>query len=790
MIMFYFFSYLESNVTATSTAKQQTTPSLTFSMPRQSESESEIFFQMQGSQSASSSSSTTDPLEASRTMEQSVFAQVRDKTSSSRRRENKKDDEYNPFEFTSQDDISNHQPISRRKSRKRGLELPKESSTSGSSRSSDPEVNKIRRIDPSREPDVDDGIRTSDKDNKKVDSEISSAASEEDSSVQLFHRVTKTKIIKTITTKVVKEITIITTKKGQNDKVVESISYVEEESPKVEQAEDYETDEVNFVQRENSIGEILRPQTPPTQLVEVVRQSPRGKKRANERKEELCSGKKRQKTSGPGEKTSEVTPEADGKTNQEKPSRSQKKDTSKDVDGSNTPPLLRRESTEKIVEGKAGSSTRTPEPALNLTPGTRVFAHWSDNHFYPGVLTSGASKLGFYSVAFDDGDKRKVRAERLILGDSLHVGQHVLAQDVDGFYDPGVIVGHYRSGDENGYEIKGKKGKIKRYPSRNVILTEEQAAAILNSSSSLSRTTSGSSAGGLNTRTRSTDLSRSSSSNASTLRSRDTSDKDTSCSSKESTHTGGNSITRRSPSTSKTTEPNDETPKSSRKKNFKKFRKQSSWRGTESVESSSEASSEEKNTRTRGKRGAKRQLEKMLPTRTSPRKQQEKSKNGQDDEMSALGPLPSDDSLFAGFAFLITGCHNVKEKDPKKDSSDGESEIVEFSREHLVRQIEAGGGVVLRDFEETQISGADQCFLISSSHQRTRKFFQCLAYNIPTVHHSWVHDSSMLNQLRDFRNYLLPAGTSLETGEVMECQIQPKPKVLQGLKVRIRVQVI
>jgi hypothetical protein len=759
-------------------------------MPRQESQESEsepleINFQMERPQATSSSASSTNTSTTSRTEERSVFARVREEAQGSRRHE-PNDDEYNPFDFTSQDDPP-HPPVSKRR-RKREIDHQAKQSKS------DPKATKFRKISQEHgEPTFDRGRSLLEKDDRSDGAGSSSVVSELEEPKR-FQKVTKTKVTKTVTTMIHRIITI-TTKKEGTDEIIEEVTYEEEDMPRSLKTEEESVEEENIIEKDDSTYEIVRqPQT--QRPVENIRKSPRGKKRGEALANNTKS--KRQRTYSNSELTSNISSNVDSRTGKSP------RVPSREGNGIHSPPLLRRESTDKIVEDK--DCSRTPEPALQLTPGTRVFAHWSDNYFYPGVLTSSASKLGLYNVTFDDGDKRKVRPERLILRDSLHVGQHVLAQDADGYYDPGVIVGHYRCGAENGYEIKDSRGNIKRYPTKTVILTEEQAAAILSSSSSLSRTTSGSSAsvGGVNTRPRSSrsmeehgSSSRSSASNVSigglNTRSRESSAKDTSCSSNDWTHRQEIAVTSPKP---KETNNGDETPKSSRKKTVKKFTKvrklqPQSWRGTQGLEStSSEASSDaERDKRTRVKRGARRGLGKLLsvPTRTSPRKQQpmkDKTDTVRNDESSALGPLRPDDSLFAGFAFLITGCQNVK--DQKDESTDSESEIIEFNRQNLIDQIEDGGGVVLKDFEETQTSGADQCFLISSSHQRTKKFFQCLAYNISIVHHMWIEDSSTLNRLQDYKKYILPAGTSLETEEVMECGTQPRPKILQGLKVRKR----
>jgi len=141
--------------------------------------------------------------------------------------------------------------------------------------------------------------------------------------------------------------------------------------------------------------------------------------------------------------------------------------------------------------------------------------------------------------------------------------------------------------------------------------------------------------------------------------------------------------------------------------------------------------------------------------------------------------LPGNRNIFAGLAFLVTGV--VRDKN-EPEESDSESERIEFNRDHLKRQIEAGGGVVLSSFTQSQISGAE-CFLISHTHQRTQKYFQSLACGIPCVSHVWINDSCTCDRRLDYKKYLLPAGESLEDGRIVECR--PRRNILGDMRVHL-----
>lgn len=455
-------------------------------------------------------------------------------------------------------------------------------------------------------------------------------------------------------------------------------------------------------------------------------------------------------------------------------------------------PAVTRQTTMPVVEEEANVK-RTSSSDASLTPGTRVLAKWLDSYFYPGVITTKQYKNGRYLVTFDDGDKRRIPRENLILKDLLPVGQSVMAQgDVeDDFFEEGVIVGYYRDGHARGYEIQTQTGAISRYPRSRVILSEQQAAAILSSESSFN-VTSGSSVsiGAHSLRLRKESAGSSGASPHDITKSGSTSSKDTSESSSDEKAARGKNAARASPHASPrqskaASASTDITPKSTHKSSHK-VKAQARCAGQRIGES--ESSSDEHNRTTGSKRrtvkrglsssyGAKSPVKSagkeafQVPSRRSPRKQM----SGTED--TAESPcMPGNRNMFAGLAFMVTGIV----RDKNEEESDSESERIEFNRDHLKRQIEVGGGVVLSTFTQSQISGAE-CFLISHTHQRTQKYFQSLASGIPCVSHMWINDSCACNRRLDYKKYLLPAGESLEAGEIVECR--PRRNILGDMRV-------
>ncbi|XP_001627370.2 TP53-binding protein 1 isoform X1 [Nematostella vectensis] len=650
---------------------------------------------------------------------QSVFARKANK-GTKRKKELSPVASDNPFAFTSQDDVP-QEPIAKRQR--------DEQETTDKRRRNEPEPTDKRRRD---EPPTDIHER------------------------RRYRKVTKTKTIRTVTT-TVKHVVTVRTYLGESDEVASEVTFEDNEVPAVEK-EVKENEEVEHFEETITAagGSTIKPvrNKKETAKIHDTRRSPRRSTRGTalpgQDGEDRPSGEGRQ-SGGPG---IQAVWEAG-------------------TSGVDTVPPLTRQATIPVIDEPPASHT-PPHP---LSAGVRVLARWSDNFFYPGEVTSGPSKAGLFNVTFDDGDKRRLRAERLIAKDVLSVGQNVLAQGEDDFFEEAVIVGHYKSGDERGYEVEDKKGCTKRYPRSKVILSEEQVAVLLTSSSSL-RTTSSSSVSTSVQPPRDTSTGRSlggsadascrtprdrsrengknhqrtkssgKDSTCSTRGSRDTS-RDTSC--KDTTGSAGTRPTRQSPR--KSAAKNNETPKSSRKGSRMYRERTLSRRKRDIGNSSNETSTDESPQRVKP-HGARRGLGKAL---------------GQG---GARNPR-----LFSGYSFLITSVR----KEDLNDSTDSESERLELDRKELEHLITSCGGVVFNTFSKSQT--AEKCFLISNTCQRTQKYFQSLAYGIPCLSHMFIHDCHTLNKIQPFRKYLLPAGRSLETGELVECGTQPRPKVLRGLRV-------
>ena len=614
---------------------------------------------------------------------------------------------------------------------------------------------------------------------------------EKDSSEDVHYRqIIHTRTVTTVTTQVQRMVTVSIIDKGSGE-VVQVLKYQEDDRPKVE-SEEKENEEVNeFVESSNVDGsrEMV---TSKLLKQKDKKQQPRSSPRIKSKKSPV-SVKAATKRPAEAEAASAKSGDDEARENIDHPQSAD--------DTASVIPAVTRQETVPVTEEEPALQ-RTSSSDSSLTPGTLVLAKWHDGYFYPGVVSTKQYKNGRYLVTFDDGNKRRAPRENIIRKDLLPAGQRVMAQgeEDDDHYEEGVIVGYYRDGEERGYEIQTRSGAISRFLRSKVILSEQQAAAILSSESSVNVTSGSSvsigahslrlrkdeSAGSSDLSTPNVTRSGSAAGKDTTL---DTSSKDTSKSSSGDKRRGKKPLPRASPK-GKASKDNDVTPKSTHKSASHKAKAQLRRAGHR-IGVESETSSDEQTAQTGKQRQVRRGLsasyasksplksssdEPEPVTRSSPRKQM--VTNEDDDRETAISPLPTNRNVFAGFAFLVTG--GLRDR-TEPDESDSESERIEFNRDIIKRQIEAGGGVVLSAFPQSQISGAE-CFLISDRHQRTQKYFQSLASGIPCVSHMWINDCCSSNKRLDYKRYLLPAGESLEAeGEIVECC--PRRNILGNMRV-------
>ncbi|NWX91677.1 TP53B protein, partial [Nothoprocta pentlandii] len=412
--------------------------------------------------------------------------------------------------------------------------------------------------------------------------------------------------------------------------------------------------------------------------------------------------------------------------------------------------LRRSDSPEIPLQVVAGPSDCVDSSSGNSFVGLRVVAKWSSNgFFYSGMITQDVG-AGKYKLLFDDGYECDVLGKDILLCDPIPLETEVTALSEDEYFSAGVVKGHRKESGELYYCIE-KEGQRKWYKRMAVILSLEQGNKLREQF-------------GLGPYEPVTPLTKAADISLDNL-----------VEGKRKRRSNFGSPSTSSSSTTPTRKELD-SPRSSL--------------GMLSGKRKLVASEDERVPVKRGRKsttvksGAERAVE-FVSTCES---------------VDAIntpvledhhGPLPHNKTLFLGYAFLLTMAtpsdkliNRQKPSDGPAGSSEEEEEFLEmtpYNKHYIAQQLRAGAGYILEDFNETQCNAAYQCLLIADQHCRTRTYLLCLARGIPCVSHIWVHDSCHANQLQNYRNYLLPAGYSLQEQKLLEWH--PRENLFHNLKV-------
>ncbi|NXH31062.1 TP53B protein, partial [Myiagra hebetior] len=406
--------------------------------------------------------------------------------------------------------------------------------------------------------------------------------------------------------------------------------------------------------------------------------------------------------------------------------------------------LRRSDSPEIPLQVVTGPSDCADPSSGSSFVGLRVVAKWSSNgYFYSGMITRDVG-AGKYKLLFDDGYECDVLGKDILLCDPIPLETEVTALSEDEYFSAGVVKGHRKESGELYYCIE-KEGQRKWYKRMAIILSLEQGNKLREQF-------------GLGPYEPVTPLTKAADISLDNLvegkRKRRSNLGSPSTSSSSTTPTRKGQESPRVPPVSL----------SGKRKLI--------------------ASEDE---RSPAKRGRKSAVIKPGAVRA-----------GEDVDAADppvlegdRGPLPHNKTLFLGYAFLLTMAtpsdklvNHQKSSDGPTGSSEEEedfSEMTPYDKHYIEKQLRAGAGYILEDFNETQCNAAYQCLLIADQHCRTRKYLLCLARGIPCVSHIWVHDSCHANQLQNYRNYLLPAGYSLQEQKLLEWH--PRENPFHNLKV-------
>ncbi|XP_062927067.1 TP53-binding protein 1 isoform X2 [Mobula hypostoma] len=367
--------------------------------------------------------------------------------------------------------------------------------------------------------------------------------------------------------------------------------------------------------------------------------------------------------------------------------------------------------------------------------GLRVVAKWSSNgYFYSGTITRDSGD-GRYKVLFDDGYECEVAGKDILLCDPIPVETEVTALSDDEYFSAGIVRAHRKEPDEFFYCIE-KEGVQKWYKRMAVILSLEQGNRLREQF-------------GLDPCEPSTPLAMAADISLDNL---------VEGKRKRRSNVGASTPTRKQA----------ESPRAPPLTGKRKLL----------------SSDEERSPAKRGRKPGSGKSGSAKPSAfASPSEGDVSSGSGPSVE-AQHGPLPKSPTLFVGYAFILTAATESDRrtnKPPQRDgtlSSEEEEEYVEtaaYNKQYTESQLRAGGGYILQDFNEAQCKAAYQCVLIADQHCRTKKYFLCIASGVPCVSNLWVRDSCLSNQLQPYKNYMLPAGYSVEADRILEWHPRTTP---------------
>uniref|UniRef100_A0A915KMI1 BRCT domain-containing protein n=1 Tax=Romanomermis culicivorax TaxID=13658 RepID=A0A915KMI1_ROMCU len=151
-------------------------------------------------------------------------------------------------------------------------------------------------------------------------------------------------------------------------------------------------------------------------------------------------------------------------------------------------------------------------------------------------------------------------------------------------------------------------------------------------------------------------------------------------------------------------------------------------------------------------------------------------------EYAAAGQTISEESpessIFDGLKFVLTSANRVRITG--SENSEEEKNLIPFNKKQIRLMIDQRGGLVVDEF--TSLADTRDCFLIADQFYRTHKYLSALARAVPCVSHMWIHDCCNKETSLPFENYILPAGQSLETSQIIEWH-NDCPTLLSGMRV-------
>ncbi|XP_043486768.1 serine-rich adhesin for platelets-like [Polistes fuscatus] len=452
----------------------------------------------------------------------------------------------------------------------------------------------------------------------------------------------------------------------------------------------------------------------------------------------------------------------------------------------NDTPISKKKNKIDKTDSDAPSNTSTVSFTKDLSyinindelVGKEVFAKWSDNNYYPGIVTE-KSKLK-YKVNFYDG-KNKLLIEDFIIPipKTLENGLSIYATTAEDDYGScAVIVTAQYLNNDLYYLVSTDDEKIVKVQIKDIFLSSDQAAILRESCAKINNLPTTPKISGQISLDNMVHGKRRSKRIATPTMSTPKSKIFAGCSIEKNIDISEPSVSG-IPSKTKKIDSSENESKSSDSNLSVKDESLLSGIQPEIVGTPNEQIVKGPQHRIKGKSRSKKKVE-------------------NEEIVAILGPIPNNNStLFKGMSFILT-CASLEVLDrfrvDNKDSgsetgTENEEEWVRrpFVRDRLKTQIETAKGKIYDDFDLIPKEEYKNTKLITNVPNTTAKNLLCLSVGISAYNHNWIIQCCQKNTLVNPSEFILPAGWSLEKESYIENFQRPNTKPLNQVIVIIPI---
>ncbi|KAI4483795.1 hypothetical protein M0804_008055 [Polistes exclamans] len=410
--------------------------------------------------------------------------------------------------------------------------------------------------------------------------------------------------------------------------------------------------------------------------------------------------------------------------------------------------------------------------------GKEVFAKWSDNNYYPGIVTE-KSKLK-YKVNFYDG-KNKLLIEEFIIPipKTLKDGLSIYATTAEDDYGScGIIVEIQNLNNDIYYLVETDEGEKVKVQIKDIFLSSDQALVLKEMYAKVNNFPTTPKISGQISLDNMVDGKRRSKRIATPTLSTPKSKIFAGCSIEKNINISEPSVSG-IPSKTKKMDSSENESKSSDSNLSVKDESLLSGIQPEIVGTPNEQIVKGPQHRIKGKSRSKKKVE-------------------NEEIVATLGPIPNNNStLFKGMSFILT-CASLEVLDrfrvDNKDSdsetgTENEEEWVRrpFVRDRLKTQIETAKGKIYDDFDLIPKEEYKNTKLITNVPNTTAKNLLCLSVGISAYNHNWIIQCCQEDTLVNPSAFILPAGWSLEKESYIENFQRPNTKPLNQVIVIIPI---